>query len=145
MSTVTAELERTAHDITTAPSFRDNAEIAIAGVALGALLGYIKHRSRHEAMKYAWWGVGLGIAGQYMVFHMLKPAMRQFGRSSMAAASFGRGRHMAGAPMHTPHMPMHFGHMFQQQQQLCPPGFVMDPLTGQCQPLGAGLGAMGGL
>jgi hypothetical protein len=154
MSTISQELERTAHDITTAPSFRDSAEIAIAGGALGALLGYLKTRSKSEAIRLAWWGAGIGIAGQYMVFHMLKPAMKQFGRSAMTAARFGgggMGRHMTGA---MPHPHMHFGRNLGWQQQLqqppCPIGFVMSPITGQCVPLtsplaqglGGGLGGM---
>lgn len=153
MSTIAQELERTAHDITTAPSFRDSAEIAIAGGALGALLGFLKTRSRSEAIRLAWWGAGIGIAGQYMVFHMLKPAMKQFGRTAMAASQLGgggmhHGRHMTGA---LPHPHMHFGrNLFQQQQMMpqCPLGFVVSPITGQCVPLTsplAGLGGAGGL
>ena len=100
MSTISQELERTAHDLMRGPSFRDNAEIAIAGAALGGLLGYLKHRSRGEATRYATWGAGIGIASQYLVFHMLKPAQRQFARSAVQAASIAGG---ATQPHHYPH------------------------------------------
>ena len=139
MTTITQELERTARDIATAPSFRDSAEIAIAGGTLGALLGYIRYRNKSDAMRFAWWGVGLGIAGQYMVFHMLKPAMKQFGRSAMQAATIGGGhRFVAGAPMHGGFGHGFGGHSLWQQQLMqsqCAPGFGISPLTGQCTPL----------
>ena len=145
-TTITQELERAAHDITTMPSMRDNIEMAIAGGALGALLGYLKHRSKDGAFSYAWWGAGLGIAGQYMVYHMLKPAMKQFGRSAMHAATFGGHRFATGALGHGGH----FGHglglgQSMMPQSMCPPGFMMSPLTGQCVPLGGGLGGLGGM
>ena len=99
MSTISQELERTAHDLMTGPSFRDNAEIAIAGGLLGGLLGYLKHRNRAEATRYATWGAGIGICSQYLVFHMLKPSMRQYASSSIRAAALGGGHfHAAGAP-----------------------------------------------
>jgi hypothetical protein len=147
MTTITQELERAAHDITTMPSMRDNIEMAIAGGALGALLGYIKHRSRGGAISYAWWGAGLGIAGQYMVFHMLKPAMKQFGRSAMHAAQLGGGRVVTGAPMGLSYYGRShgLGHQgFGFQPQGCPPGFFNSPITGQCVPLNQGMG-LGGL
>jgi hypothetical protein len=152
MTTISQELERTAHDITTAPSFRDSAEIAIAGGVLGALLGYVKHRNRHSAVSYAWWGAGVGIVGQYMVFHMLKPAMKQFGRSATIAAHLGGGRTITGSPLaHSFYGRTHFGPMqqFAQPAAICPPGMMMSPLTGQCVPLsmsgGLGLGGLGGM
>lgn len=87
MTTISQELERMAHDIAQGPSVRDNFEMAIAGGAMGALLGYLKHRNKASAIQFAWWGAGLGIAGQYMTFHMLRPAMKTFGRTAQGAAS----------------------------------------------------------
>ena len=94
MSTLTYELERTAHDLATAPSFRENIEIGIAGALAGAALGYLSKQDKSEAYRYAKWGAGIGIAGQYLVFHMLRPAMRQFQGSALRAAHYGH--HMTG-------------------------------------------------
>ncbi len=107
MSTISQELERTAHDLMTGPSFRDNAEIAIAGAALGGLLGYLKHRNRAEATRYATWGAGLGVVSQYMIFHMLKPSMRSYAATSVRAAALGGGGEVFVDPWQ--HMQHHHG------------------------------------
>jgi len=148
MTTISQELERTAHDLMTGPNFRETAEIAIAGGLLGATLGYLKHVktpiARSEAVKHAFWGVGIGIVGQYMVFHMLKPAMRQFARSSLGAAAVAMPHmHYGVGAQHGFHGGGHFGrglggmhHPFhpQQHHQVCPPGTMFDVASGQCMP-----------
>ncbi len=154
MTTLTQELERGAHDIMTMPSMRDNIEIAIAGGALGAVLGYLKAHNtpnaRAQAASYAMWGAGIGVAGQYMVFHMLKPAMKQFARSTQTAATImshpafiGQQRSLVGAPWgrlggggHYPHGGFgHAPHLHQQHQPPCPPGMMYQPHQG-CVPFG---------
>jgi len=86
MASIGHEIERTARDITVAPSFRDSAEIAIAGGLFAAAVGYLKTRNRSEAMRYAWYGAGLSVGAQYLVFHMLKPAMKEFARAGSRAS-----------------------------------------------------------
>jgi hypothetical protein len=151
MTTISQEFERAAHDMMAMPSMRDNIEIAVAGGALAALLGYLKTRDRQTATRYAMWGAGIGVGGQYLIFHMLKPAMKQFGRSAQAAAALV-GHHrgpVVGAPFGH-HMPMHGGmggmggmgmgyhHHMQQQQMPCPPGMMYSPQMQQCIPTGMG-------
>lgn len=142
MTTISQEMERAAHDIMTMPSMRDNIEIGIAGAALAGLVGYLKTKDRHTATRYAMWGAGIGVGGQYLIFHMLKPAMKQFAASSSrAAAMMGGPRSYVGAPMYRGHqMPMH-GAMHphvqhQQQPPPCPPGMMYNPQFQQCVPFG---------
>src|SRR5271170_383239 len=80
------QLEKMAHDITSGPALSDSISIAVMGGALGGLVGYLKDKDARGAKSFALWGAGLGIAGQYMVFHMLKPALRTFGRTAHGAA-----------------------------------------------------------
>ena len=76
MATLQGQIEKMFRDVTRGPEITDSIEVAAVGAAIGALLGYAKDRSSRSAKSFALWGVGLGIAGQYMLFQMLKPAMR---------------------------------------------------------------------
>jgi len=73
------QLEKMAHDITSGPGLFDTIEIAVMGGAVGGLIGYLKDRNRKGATSAAMWGAGLGIAGQYLLFHALRPALRAHG------------------------------------------------------------------
>lgn len=79
------QLEKMAHDITSGPALFDSISIAVMGGAIGGLIGYLKDRSSKGAKSFAMWGAGLGVAGQYMLFHALKPALRTFGRTAHGA------------------------------------------------------------
>ena len=79
MPTLQAQIEKIARDITSGPDLSDAIEIAAIGGALGAGVGYLKDRSGETAKSFAAWGAGLGVAGQYMLFHMLKPSIRKSG------------------------------------------------------------------
>ncbi len=83
---VQGQLEKMAHDITSGPAISDSLSIAIMGGAIGGLIGYLKDRDSKGAKSFALWGAGLGIAGQYMLFHALKPALKTFGRTAHGAA-----------------------------------------------------------
>jgi hypothetical protein len=76
MPNLHGQFEKMAHDITSGPGLSDTVEIAAVGGALGALVGYAKSRDQAGATLFAIWGAGLGIAGQYLLFHMLRPALR---------------------------------------------------------------------
>jgi hypothetical protein len=78
------QLGKMGRDIISGPSLFDMAEIAVVGGVLGAAFGYARDRNARGAKSFALWGVGLGVAGQYLLFHMLKPALR-------AHAPAGRG------------------------------------------------------
>jgi hypothetical protein len=80
------QLEKMAHDITSGPAISDSISIAVMGGAIGGLIGYLKDRDRKGATSAALWGAGLGVAGQYMLFHALKPALKTFGRTAHGAA-----------------------------------------------------------
>jgi hypothetical protein len=82
------QLEKMAHDITSGPGLFDSIEIAIVGGAIGGFIGYLKDRNRKGATSAAMWGAGLGVAGQYMLFHALKPALKTFGRTAHASVQF---------------------------------------------------------
>jgi hypothetical protein len=77
MATLQGQIEKMARDITSGPDLSDSIEVGIVGAAIGAILGYVKDRDGRTAKSFALWGVGLGIAGQYMLFHMLRPAVRR--------------------------------------------------------------------
>lgn len=76
MATLQSQIEKMFRDVTHGPELTDSIEVAVVGAAIGGLLGYAKDRNSRSAKTFALWGVGLGIAGQYMLFQMLKPAMR---------------------------------------------------------------------
>src|SRR5208337_1437451 len=83
---IQTQLEKMAHDIKSGPDLTDSIEIAVMGGAIGGLIGYVKDKNRKGAVSLALWGAGLGIAGQYMIFHMLKPALKTFGSTAHEAA-----------------------------------------------------------
>lgn len=89
MPTLQSQIEKMFRDVTRGPDLTDSIEVGVMGAALGALLGYAKDRSTRSAKNFAVWGAGLGIAGQYMLFQMLKPAMRG------AVSAYG-GRYYTG-------------------------------------------------
>jgi len=76
MTTLQGQIEKMARDITTGPDFSDTIEIALVGSVVGGVLGYFKGKS-DGAKSFAMWGAGLGVAGQYMLFHMLRPSARR--------------------------------------------------------------------
>lgn len=80
------QLEKMAHDVTSGPAISDSLSIAVMGGAIGGLIGYLKDRDAKGAKSFALWGAGLGVAGQYMLFHALKPALKTFGRTAHGAA-----------------------------------------------------------
>jgi len=86
MSTIQTQLEKMAHDIKSGPDLTDSIQIAVMGGAIGGLIGFVKDKNRKGAVSLALWGAGLGIAGQYMIFHMLKPALKTFGSTAHEAA-----------------------------------------------------------
>jgi hypothetical protein len=77
MTTLQGQIEKMARDITSGPDLSDSIEVAVVGAALGALVGYVKDRDSRTAKSFAAWGAGLGVAGQYLLFHMLRPAARR--------------------------------------------------------------------
>ncbi|HTR02664.1 MAG TPA: hypothetical protein VMN82_05660 [Thermoanaerobaculia bacterium] len=77
MTTLQGQIEKMARDITSGPDISDSIEVAVVGAALGALVGYVKERDGGTAKSFAAWGAGLGIAGQYLLFHMLRPTVRR--------------------------------------------------------------------
>ncbi|HYX20210.1 MAG TPA: hypothetical protein VFA98_05140 [Thermoanaerobaculia bacterium] len=79
MTTLQGQIEKMARDITSGPDLSDSIEVAVVGAALGAIVGYIKDRDGRTAKSFAAWGAGLGVAGQYLLYHALKPAMRHHG------------------------------------------------------------------
>lgn len=85
MPNLHGQLEKMAHDITSGPGLADTFEIGAMGGAIGALIGYAKSRDQATATSFAMWGAGLGIAGQYLLFHMLKPALKTFGATAHVA------------------------------------------------------------
>lgn len=92
MPTLQSQIEKMFRDVTRGPDLTDSIEVGVMGAALGALLGYAKDRSTRSAKTFAVWGAGLGVAGQYMLFQMLKPAMR----GAVSAASAYGGRYYTG-------------------------------------------------
>jgi hypothetical protein len=86
MANLQQQLEKMAHDVTSGPGLFDSIEIAVVGGAVGAAIGYAKDRDFSGAKSFGLWGAGLGIAGQYLLFHMLKPATKTFARTAHAAA-----------------------------------------------------------
>lgn len=77
MTTLQGQIEKMARDITSGPDLSDSIEVAVVGAAIGALVGYVKERDSRTAKSFAAWGAGLGVAGQYLLFHMLRPAARR--------------------------------------------------------------------
>jgi hypothetical protein len=77
MTTLQGQIEKMARDITSGPDLSDSIEVAVVGAAIGALVGYVKERDGRTAKSFAAWGAGLGVAGQYLLFHMLRPAARR--------------------------------------------------------------------
>jgi hypothetical protein len=86
MANLSQRFEKMAHDITSGPGLVDTLEIAALGGIVGAALGYAKDRDASGAKSFALWGAGFGIAGQFLLFHMLKPALKTFGHTAHAAA-----------------------------------------------------------
>lgn len=74
--TITQHLERMAHDMTSGPGLVDSIEVALIGGVLGGAVGYAKDRNSRGAKSFALWGAGLGVAGQFLIFHMLKSVVR---------------------------------------------------------------------
>ena len=89
MPTLQSQIEKMFRDVTRGPDLTDSIEVGLMGAALGAMIGYAKDRSSRSAKGLALWGASLGIAGQYMLFQMLKPAMRG------AVSAYG-GRYYTG-------------------------------------------------
>lgn len=77
MTTLQGQIEKIAHDVVSGPDLSDSIEVAVVGGILGAIVGYAKDRNSSGAKSLALWAAGLGVAGQYMLFHMLKPATRR--------------------------------------------------------------------
>ena len=88
------QLGKMTHDITSGPDLTDMIEIAVMGGVVGGVIGFAKERDRKGALSFALWGAGLGIAGQYMIFHSLKPALRTVGHQ-MAPVHAVVPRHVA--------------------------------------------------
>jgi hypothetical protein len=78
------QIGKMVRDITSAPPIFDLVSIAIAGGAVGGFIGYLKDRNAKGAKSFALWGAGLGVAGEYMLFHVLKPALRRTGSGPIA-------------------------------------------------------------
>lgn len=74
MTTLQGQIEKMARDVTSGPDLSDSIEVAVVGAVLGAAVGFFK--DKRSAKSFAVWGAGLSIAGQYMLFHMLKPSFR---------------------------------------------------------------------
>jgi hypothetical protein len=91
MATLQSQVEKIARDVTSGPDLSDTIEIAALGGALGALLGYLKDRRGPTAKSFAVWGAGLGVAGQYMLFHMLRPVIRKTVYGAYAVPRVGYG------------------------------------------------------
>lgn len=71
--TIGGKLEQMSRDIMSGPSLVDTLEIAVVGAVVGGAIGYAKERDTDGVKTGALWGVGLGVAGQYLLFRMLKP------------------------------------------------------------------------
>jgi hypothetical protein len=78
--TISEKLERMARDVTSGPGLVPMLEIAVVGAVVGGAVGYAKERDKSGAKTGALWGLGLGVAGQYLLFQMLRPV-----RSAAAA------------------------------------------------------------
>ena len=89
MATLQGQVEKMFRDVTRGPDLTDSIEVGVLGAVLGAALGYAKERSGRAAKGYAIWGAGLGVAGQYMLFQMLKPALRASGGRFYAGGQSG--------------------------------------------------------
>jgi hypothetical protein len=74
MTTLQGQFEKMFSDVVHGPQLSDMIEVAALGAAVGAALGYLK--DRRSTKSFAAWGAGLGVAGQYMLFQMLKPTVR---------------------------------------------------------------------
>lgn len=74
MPTLQGQIEKMFHDVVRGPQLSDSIEVGVLGAAVGGAIGYLK--DRRSTKGFALWGAGLGIAGQYLLFQMLKPSMR---------------------------------------------------------------------
>lgn len=74
MTTLQGQFEKMYRDVVRGPELSDMIEVGVLGAAIGAALGYLK--DRRSTKSFAAWGAGLGVAGQYMLFQMLKPSTR---------------------------------------------------------------------
>jgi hypothetical protein len=91
---IRGQLSKIGHDLTSGPDLSDMIEIALVGAAVGGAIGYAKERDKAGVKMGALWGVGLGVAGQYLLFHAMKPALRSHGLRPVAHRA---GKHVAGA------------------------------------------------
>lgn len=100
MPNLHGQLEKMARDITSGPDLSDSVEVVIMGGVLGGLIGYLKNKDKASAIHFATWGAGLGLAGQFMLFHMLKPGRRMGGHYAGAVKGIGgfRGSSMPFGP-----------------------------------------------
>ena len=93
MATLQGQIEKMYSDVTGGPDLGDSIEVGVLGAAIGAAIGYLK--DRRSAKSFAAWGAGLGVAGQYLLFQMLKPAVRggyaPYGRYYVGDDSGGGG------------------------------------------------------
>jgi len=70
-----AQLEKIARDVASGPSWASMLEMALAGGVVGGIIGFAKERDKEGVKSGVLWGAGLGVAGQYLLFHALKPAL----------------------------------------------------------------------
>jgi class 3 adenylate cyclase len=74
---IKGQVEKIARDVTSTPDLSDMIEVGLVGAALGAALGYVRDREAEAAKEGAWTGAVVGVAGQLLLFHMLRPVVRR--------------------------------------------------------------------
>ena len=157
------QIEKMASDITSGPDLSDSIEVGVVGAGLGALVGYLRDRSRESTKSFAMWGAGLGIGGQYLLFHMLRPSARARGAFMVGAGPEDCGPQAywddqqqacvqlalpSGGSTPVPQCPpgtffdYFAGHCVSQGPKVglqpgeCPPGLAWDDVQGACIPAG---------
>jgi hypothetical protein len=108
MADIRGQIERVTRDVTSGPDLSDILEMTIVGGVVGGIVGFAKGRSKESALYYAKWFAGLGVAGQYMLFHALRPVVRRGARQLVGQAS------LSTSP--------------------CPPGTYWDDYYSKCLP-----------
>jgi len=140
MASLQGQIEKMFRDVTRGPDLSDMIEVGALGAVVGAAIGYAKGRSSGAAKGYAIWGAGLGVAGQYMLFQMLKPALRggpaRFyagGQSGPAIVGVQSGPSLVGnAALEDPRVGQGGG-LFPATG--CPKGTYWDDFHGVCAPI----------